>query len=54
MIKRNGRHLSYISVIAKGLNTYVNVTFQFSLFNKCAKISIILFSLCHYGVLSVD
>ena len=34
----------------KGLNTYVNVIFQFFLFNKLAKMSKILFSLYHYGV----
>ena len=38
----------------KGLNTYVNVIFQFFFFNKCVKISKILFSFCHYRVLSVD
>ena len=38
----------------KDLNTYVNVIFQFFIFNKFAKISKILFSLCHYRVLSVD
>ena len=53
MIKRNGRHLSLISsVIAKGLNTYANVIFQFFLFNRLAKMSKILFLLCHCGVLS--
>ena len=38
-------------VIENGLNTYVNVIFQFFLFNKFAKCSKIL---CYYGVLSVD
>ena len=36
------------------LNTYVNVIFQVFLLNKFAKMSKILFSLCHYGVLYVD
>ena len=41
MIKRNGRHLSEISsVIAKGLNTYVNVIFQLFPFNTFAKNSV--------------
>ena len=35
------------------LNTYGNVIFHFSLFNKFAKNSKMLFSLCHYGVLSL-
>ena len=38
----------------KGPVTYVNVIFQFLFFNKFAKMSKILFLLCHYGVLSVD
>ncbi len=38
----------------KGLNIYVNVIFQFFLFNKFTDISKILFSLCHYEVRSVD
>ncbi len=55
MIKRNGRHQSYISsVVAKGLNTYVNVIFKFFLFNTFTDISKILFSVCHYEVGSVD
>jgi hypothetical protein len=38
----------------KGLNTYVNVIFQFFLFNKFTDIIKILFSLCHYEVRHVD
>ena len=38
----------------KGLNTYINVIFQFFLFNTFAKISKILFLLSHYGVWSVE
>ena len=53
MINGNRMHLSSItSLIAKGLNTYVNKLFLF--FHKFAKISKHLFSLCHYGVLCVD
>ena len=53
MIRRNGWHQRYISnVIAKGLNTFVNVIFKFFLFNKFSKNVKILFWLCHYGVLS--
>ena len=52
MIKRNGRHSSQISsVVTKGLNTDVNVIFQFFLCNAFAKMCKILFWLCHYGVL---
>ena len=46
MIKRNGRHLSYISrVITKSLNTFFNVIFTFFLFNKFAKMSVFILSL---------
>ena len=38
-------HFSWC-VIAKSMDTYANVIFQFFLFNK--------FALCHYGVLSVE
>jgi hypothetical protein len=38
----------------KGLNTYVNLIFQFFILIKLANISISLFLLCHYGVLCVD
>ncbi|KAK6308683.1 hypothetical protein J4Q44_G00201460 [Coregonus suidteri] len=53
MINGNKMHLSSISsLIAKGLNTYVNKVFL--IFNTFAKMSKNLFSLCHYGVLCVD
>lgn len=42
------------SVAAKGLNTYVNERFQFLIFNTFANISKNMFSLCHYGLVSVD
>ncbi len=57
MIRRNGKHLrSILSVVAKGLKTYVNVIFQFLYIYiyKCTDISKIQFSLCHYGVCSID
>ena len=44
---------SISSVIAKGLNTYVNKVFMFFILNKLANISENLLSLCHYGVLCV-
>ena len=55
MIKGNGMHMSSISsLIAKGLNTYVNKIFLFLIVHKFANISKYLFSLCHFGVLYVD
>jgi hypothetical protein len=55
MINRNRMHLSWIlSLIAKGLNTYVNKVFLFFIFNTFTKISKHLFSLRHYGVLCED
>ncbi|KAM9428435.1 CREB-regulated transcription coactivator 1-like isoform 2-T2 [Salvelinus alpinus] len=52
MINGNRMHLSSISsLIAKGLNTYVNKVFLFFIFYTFANISINLFSLWHYGVL---
>jgi hypothetical protein len=54
MINRNRMHLSSIlSLIAKGVNAYVNKVFVV-IFDKSAKMSINLFSFCHYGVLCVD
>jgi hypothetical protein len=38
------------SLIAKGLNTYVNKLFMFIILNKCANISKNLFLLCYYIV----
>jgi hypothetical protein len=50
MTNGNRMYLSSISNrIAKGLNTYVNKVFLFYIFNTFAKLSKILFSLCHYG-----
>ena len=55
MINGNRTHLSAIlSFLAKGLNTYVNKVFQFSIFNTFEKKSKNLFTLRHYGVLCVD
>jgi hypothetical protein len=42
-----------LSLIAKGLNTYVKKVFLFFVFITFAKMSKKLFSLCHYGVLCV-
>ena len=54
-IIRNRMHLSSISsLIAKGLNAYVNKVFLFFICNRFANISKNLFLLCHYGVLCVD
>ena len=53
MINGNRMHLSTIlSLIAKGLNTYVNNVFL--LIYEFANISKNMRSLCHYGVLCVD
>jgi hypothetical protein len=50
MINGNRMNLSSISsLIAKGLNTYVNKLFLFFIFNAFAKMSKNLFSLCHFG-----
>jgi hypothetical protein len=47
MINGN-RILSLIlSLISKGLNTYVNKVFLFFVFNECANISKNLLKLCH-------
>ena len=55
MINGNRMHLSSISsLIAKGLNTYVNKVFLFFICNTFAKVSVILFPFRHYGVLCVD
>ncbi|KAK6320820.1 hypothetical protein J4Q44_G00077960 [Coregonus suidteri] len=52
MINGNRMHLSSISsLIAKGLNSYVNKVFLFFMLNAFAKMSKNLFLLCHYGVL---
>jgi hypothetical protein len=54
MINGNRMHLSEIlSLIAKGLNTYVNKVFLFFYF-LFYNISTNLFLLCNYGVLCVD
>ena len=55
MINGNRMHLSSIlSLIAKGLNTYVNEVFLLIIFYKFANIYKILMLLCHYGVVCVD
>ena len=55
IIHGNKIHLRSISsLIAKGLNSYVNKVFLFFICNKFANISKNLFSLCRYGVLCVD
>ena len=52
IINGNRMHMSSISsLIAKGLNSYVNMV---SFFYKCAQISKNLFSICHYGILRVN
>ena len=55
MINGNQMHLHPImSLIAKGLNTYVNKVFIFLILNTFAYISRNLFLCCYYGVLHVD
>ena len=55
MINGSRMHLiSISSLIANGLNTYVNKVFLFFICNKFATISKNLFYLSHYGVLCVD
>ena len=55
MINGNRMHMSSISsLIAKGLNTYVNKVFLFFIFSKLANISKNLFLPCHNWVLCVD
>jgi hypothetical protein len=53
MIKWKWMHLSAIGVQI-GVNTYVKEIFICFIFNKFAKMSKNMFSLCHYGVLCVD
>lgn len=55
MISGNKLHMSSIlSLMAKVVNTYVPVMFFIFIFNKCAKISKIIFLPCLYAVLCVD